>query len=104
VRYSKIEKRLRMMGEKEKEIRQPLVALGSTPSERRITLERMNSISIMMLGYLLAVSDLTDEQTEAYYRQFYNQARSDQGLLAANKDIGDKLHEASEGGTDENRV
>lgn len=69
-----------MFGEKEREIRAPLSASDSTIPERRLILEKLNNITIMMVGYLFALADVADQQTADYYEQFFEQARSAQGL------------------------
>lgn len=76
-----MENYLKTLGSRELELRACLTEQNSTPYARRQALEAVDTIIKLVQGYTLAIGHLSGDPSRTdYYREFYDQARSAQGL------------------------
>lgn len=76
----KIRTYIRESGEAEKLAREVLTSADSTLNQRKDILDQLNQFTILMRGYFNAIRDILGEEKANYYREYFEQARSKEGL------------------------
>lgn len=79
--FTRVEKYLTELGAKDLELRASLTNPDSTVQERKTAIEAVDKIEVLIKGYTMAIKHLTGSiATAEHYQEFYDQARSAEGI------------------------
>jgi len=80
-KFDVLEDQLEQIGARESEARKVFTNPSSSIYERKAAMEFLNYNTVYINGIILAIAALTKSTEKAdYYREFYDQARSNAGL------------------------